>query len=63
MPTNSDEDVVVRKASGRTDSQTVRLSLPANVVDKLDITAGDNIAIIITEEEEVRLVSLESLVG
>jgi len=43
----------VRQASGRSDSQTVRLSLPRDVVDALNIEPGDAIIIQIDDEHNI----------
>lgn len=57
-----DETVIVRKASARSEASTVRVSLPAEVVDNLGVTGGDQLAIIVTDDE-VRIEPLRARFG
>jgi hypothetical protein len=52
--------VVTRAASERTDSATVRLSLPRKAVNKLDVTGGDTVLVIIGDDG-VRIEPLDAL--
>lgn len=67
MATNTSEsdekpEWYVRKATGRRDSESVRLSVPADVVDNLGVVAGDNVVIINDEENgTVQIASLQDL--
>jgi len=52
----------VRKAQKRNNCNTVRLHLPADVVEALEIDDGDRIAVIVDDEGEVRLTPVTDLI-
>jgi len=57
----ADTKIIPRRARKRQNTDTVRLSLPAEVVEALGIDDEDNVAIIIDEDDEtVRLARFSS---
>jgi antitoxin component of MazEF toxin-antitoxin module len=56
-------DIIPRKARTRQNSNTVRLSLPSDVVDALNITDGDSVIILINDDDEIRLISPEEILA
>jgi len=56
-------DWFIRSAAGRTDSSTVRLSLPADVVDALDVSAGEELVVFIDPEGRVRVATVSDFFG
>lgn len=60
---NSDQqDWYVRGASGRSNSASVRLSLPGEAADALGIESGDSVVIVVGNES-VRLEPVEDFFG
>lgn len=55
---NGESDYWIRKASGRNGLDSVRLSIPSEVVDRLDVVDGDNVIIRIDENDDVHLEKL-----
>jgi len=52
----------VRKAQKRNNCNTVRLHLPSDAVEALEIDDGDRIAVIVNDDGEVRLVAATDLI-
>jgi hypothetical protein len=48
--TETENEVVARSLTGRTNADTVRLSLPTAIVDRLNASAGDTVLIVINDD-------------
>lgn len=56
-------DWFIRSAAGRTDSSTVRLSLPSDIVEALDVNAGEELVVFIDPDGKVRVETVGEFFG
>jgi hypothetical protein len=59
---DTDTEWHVRVATGRDDSASVRVSLPADATEKLGIESGDNIVVVI-DDDGVRIEEVPEFFG